>query len=74
VYHLKSYYGEYEELEADQVRAVLFRSKDSQPFHYLVGVHVKGRRIYVIEIFFPDGSALESRRRTMIKSLEGMKI
>ncbi len=73
-HHLEKYYGDYEELDINYLKAVLFTSKDSEPFYYLVGVRDRGRRLYVVEVFFPDRKALEGKLENVKTSLEGMKI
>ena len=53
-FHLGKFYRETEELEFEDVQAVLFLSKDRKPFYYLVGVAVEQETLFVIEVFFPD--------------------
>jgi hypothetical protein len=74
VHHLGKYYGGYEEFELNNLKAVLFSSKDAEPFYYLVGVRDRGRRLYVVEVFFPDHGALEEKLAKVKTSLGGMKI
>lgn len=53
-FHLGKFYRETDELEFEDVQAVLFLSKDRKPFYYLVGVAVEQETLFVIEVFFPD--------------------
>jgi len=73
-YHLAPYYRSTEKVEAGQISAVFFTSKDAKPFFYLVGVKVVKKRIYVVEAFFPDEEAMKEKREIVLDALEGMKI
>ena len=43
-----------EPLESGAFRGVLFTSKDSKPYAYLVAVRVQQKKLIVLEAFFPD--------------------
>ena len=62
-YHLKPFYRKTENLELGIFKAVLFTSKDREPFFYLVGLtRVEDRKkLIIVEVFFPDQSALDLR-------------
>jgi len=65
-YHLGPYYKTAEELDLGSFKAVLFTSKDPQPFSYLVAVSAEkdGKilpDLVILEIFFPDPRALQAR-------------
>jgi len=60
-HHLSPFYRTTQPLELGAVRAVLFQSKDREPFHYLVGVQTDRKHIHVVEVFFPDGAAYQAR-------------
>jgi hypothetical protein len=74
VFHLEPYYRSIEELEAGPLKGVLLGSKDADPFYYLVCVHTKGRRIYVVEAFFPGEPDLKTMREPVLQALGEMKI
>ena len=73
-YHLGKYYRRAEVLELNQLRAVLFTSKDRKPFHYLVGVIADRKYINVVEVFFPHDEALNERRGSMLEALESIEV
>ncbi len=73
-YHLDRYYGEHVTVEAGQISAVLLTSKDREPFYYLVGIYVDGRKIHVVEVFFPDRSALQAKRDIIMEALAEMRV
>jgi hypothetical protein len=56
------------------VKAVLFTSKDVQPFFYLVGVQTDGRKLHVVEVFFPDETALHAKRDIIVEALREMRV
>jgi hypothetical protein len=60
-HHLAPFYKITESIELGNVSAVLFTSKDPQPFYYLVGVVVKDKKLHVIEILFPDPETYEKK-------------
>jgi len=62
-YHLKPFYRKTEILELGIFKAVLFTSKDREPFFYLVGLtRAEDRKeLIILEVFFPDQSALDLR-------------
>jgi hypothetical protein len=74
VHHLEPYYRSAEALQAGTTRGVLFTSKDRNPYAYLVAVHVEGRTLYVLEVFFPN---LETRERHLAgirRAIETMEV
>jgi hypothetical protein len=65
-YHLAPFYRSTEELELGSFKAVLFTSKDPEPFSYLVAVSAQKEDqilsdLVIVEIFFPDRRALQVR-------------
>ncbi len=70
VFHLGPQFRRAEELEAGGYRAVLFTSKDSKPYSYLVGVALQGRRLVVAEAFFPSQEAKELRIEGILTALK----
>jgi hypothetical protein len=65
-YHLGPFYKTAEELDLGYFKAVLFTSKDPEPFSYLVAVSAEKddtilTDLLIVEIFFPDRSALQNR-------------
>jgi len=73
VYHLSPFYRETESLVLEKVRAVLLKSKDREPFYYLVGVQTKGDVIHVVEVFFPDEKTFQARVEEIKRALSGME-
>jgi hypothetical protein len=72
-FHLGPQYRQAEPLEAGAFRAVLFTSKDSKPYSYLVAVAVRGRQLIVGEAFFPDPEAANRRRDGVLAALSELK-
>lgn len=72
-FHLGPQYRQAEPLEAGAFQAVLFTSKDSKPYSYLVAVAVQGKRLIVGEAFFPDPEAADSRRDGVLAALRELK-
>jgi hypothetical protein len=74
LHHLEPYYRSAEALQAGSLRGVLFTSKDRNPYAYLAAVRVRGRTLYVLEVFFPD---LETRDRHLAgirRAMEAMEV
>lgn len=69
LYHLKAYYKSANPLEIGSLRGVLFTSKDRSPYAYLVAVRIRGGKLYVLEVFFPD---LEARDKHLDDIQEAM--
>ena len=65
IFHLGPRYRMAEPLESGAFRGVLFTSKDSKPYAYLVAVRVQQKKLIVLEAFFPDdgGSGPTPRHR-----------
>ena len=53
---------------------MLFTSKDSKPYAYLVAVLVKKKELVVLEAFFPDEEALARRLDTVKAALSGLAV
>ncbi|MBA7479002.1 hypothetical protein ES707_14433 [subsurface metagenome] len=47
----------------------MFTSKDRSPYAYLVAVRIRGGKLYVLEVFFPD---LEARDKHLDDIQEAM--
>jgi hypothetical protein len=65
-YHLGPFYKKAEVLDLGPFKAVLFTSKDPEPFSYLVALSAQkdGKLLpdlVILEIFFPDPHALQAR-------------
>ena len=76
-HHLSPYYRKAELLNPGRVRAVLFSSKDREPYTYLVGVVTppkESRALVVVEIFFPDASALSLRLEALKEALLRLEV
>jgi hypothetical protein len=73
-YHLSPYYKTAEQMDLGPFKAVLFTSKDPQPFSYLVAVSAEMDGnilpdLLILEIFFPDPRALEARLADLKESV-----
>jgi hypothetical protein len=73
LYHLGPRYRSAEALEQGAFRGVLFTSKDTKPYSYLVAVRVQGELLYVFEAFFPDPEALSRRLATVREAVGGLQ-
>ena len=76
-YHLSPYYRTSELLTLGAVQAVLFDSKDREPYGYLVGVvpaPKEERSLVVVEIFFPDASARDLRLEALKQALRLLEV
>jgi hypothetical protein len=74
IHHLQPFYKQADALDAGALRGVLFTSKDRNPYVYLVAVLVKGGRVYVIEIFFPDVEAKEQHLESIREALDSLEV
>jgi hypothetical protein len=72
-HYMSAYYKETQVFEFGGVRGAIFTSKDAEPFYYLAGVVTKNDTIYVIEVFFPDRNALDTRLNGIEESLRGFR-
>ncbi|MFW5769745.1 MAG: DUF4349 domain-containing protein [Spirochaetota bacterium] len=70
-YHLSPFYAEAREAETgtDEFKAVLFTGKEREPYYYLVGVYVEGKKIHVAELFFPDKDAFDENFEPLLSLL-----
>mgnify|MGYP006302233675 CR=1 FL=1 len=70
-YHLGPFYAETEEIATgtEEFKAVLFTGKDREPYYYLVGVYVDGKKIHVAELFFPDRSTFDDSFEPLMRVL-----
>jgi hypothetical protein len=76
-HHLGPYYRSAAPLTLGPVRAVLFSSKDREPYSYLVGVLTtpkEARTLVVVEIFFPDAAALKLRLEALKAALSRLEV
>ncbi len=53
---------------------VMLTSKDREPFFYLVAVVPRGRRLHVVEVFYPGRDAFDLRRPVVEKGLAAMEV
>jgi hypothetical protein len=74
IHHLQPFYRQAEPLEAGSLRGVLFTSKDRNPYIYLVAVQMEGRRLYVVEVFFPDLEAKDQHLEGIREALESLEV
>lgn len=70
-YHLSPFYAgtEIPDAGTDEFEGVLFTSKDREPYYYLVGVYVDGRKVHVAEVFFPDRDAFDKNFEPILRVL-----
>ena len=70
-YHLSPFYAEAEEADTgtEGFKAVLFTSKDREPYYYLVGVYVEDRKIHVAEVFFPGRESFDESFEPLLRVL-----
>lgn len=54
---------------AGRVPYRVFRNEDVQPRYYLVGVQVKGDRLFVVEVFYPNEAAYTRHHAAVVKAL-----
>jgi hypothetical protein len=73
-FHLGKFYKSTEKYDFNQVKAVLFESKDAKPFYYLVGVYIDKDTIFVIEAFFPDSAARQAKFNSVKQAIENFKV
>lgn len=82
-YHLAPYYQEVEKVRIEgnasgdknkDLRGVLLTSKDRKPFYYLVTVRVEEKKLYVVEVFFPDTSVFEKDYTSILEILEDFSL
>ncbi len=78
-YHLGPFYKSAEELDLGPFMAVLFTSKDPEPFSYLVAVSAEKDEtilsdLLILEIFFPDSSALQARLSGLKESVKQLRM
>ena len=70
-FHLTDLYRISKKVTAGAYLGVLFTSKDTEPFHFLVAVRTVKEEILVAEAFFPDDAALDRRLEAVLAMLEG---
>ncbi len=71
MYHLGPFYGAAVPMEAGDYLGVLFESKDSEPFYYLVMVNDREDELIVVEAFLPTALARETRLSDVLRSIAG---
>ena len=69
-FHLTDLYRTTKKVGAGAYLGVLFTSKDTAPFYFLVAVKTVQEEILVAEAFFPDDAALDRRLETVLAMLE----
>jgi hypothetical protein len=74
IHHLQPFYRQADPLEADLLKGALFTSKDRNPYAYLVAVLVKGGRLYVVEVFFPNLDAQEQHLTGIRDALDSLEV
>lgn len=51
----------------------IYRNRDLKPRYYLVGVHVQGEQLYVVEAFFPNEEAFTRHRDAVVAALRSFQ-
>ena len=74
VHTIGTRFSEHTKIEAGNVKYVVFEPKSGMDYRYLVGIILKRKLIYVIEIYFPSSAIYENRIDSINNSLEGLKI
>lgn len=74
IHHLGPIYAEAETVNLGSLNCVLFTSKDTEPFYYLVGLYTTTDDIIVVEVFFPDDKAKKDNYPSIEKALTDMKV
>lgn len=71
-YHLSPLYSNTEKLSFrdGEIMGVLFTSKDTNPFHYLVAQSAEKDFITVLEAFFPTSESLDGSKKTVFSAFE----
>ncbi len=59
--------------EAGRLSYRVYRSKDVRPRYYLVAVAALGKRVWVVETFFPDEAAYQTHGPNVLKALESFQ-
>ena len=67
-------FSEYTEAEAGNIKYVLFEPKGAMDYKYLVGIVIKRKLIYVVEVYFPGSASYEKWIGSINGSLEELKI
>ncbi|MCF7929139.1 MAG: DUF4349 domain-containing protein [Spirochaetales bacterium] len=65
-YHLGPFFAGGQPLQAGELRGVLFRSKDLEPYYYLVFVLPAGEELHVYEVFYPDADTFEGHHEGVL--------
>ncbi len=60
--------------ESGRVVYRVYRDKDVQPRWYLVGLHVDGERLFVVEAFFPNEDAWKRHHENVVKALSTFRV
>ncbi len=71
---LSPLYRSVERVELGPAAGVMLTSKDREHFGYLVAVVPRGRRLHVIEVFYPDPAARERRAPSVESALRGLEV
>ncbi len=79
LYHLGAFYKTARSQDLGPFRAVLFSSKDAEPFYYLVAVAADRqetirKELIILEIFFPDKNVLDRRLESLQEAIREIEI
>jgi hypothetical protein len=73
-YHCARFYSETESFDLGNFKTVLFKSKDREPFYYMTCVAVKGKKIFVCEVLFPDSTSFDNLGESVKKYIKEAEI
>ena len=74
VHALSPLYRSGDRMELGPATGVLLTSKEREPFSYLIAVVPRGRKLHVVEVFYPSPAALERRRAAVEAALRGLEV
>ena len=73
-YHLRPFYRDLQVVSWGQVAGVLLASKDRTGYGYFVGVVARGRRLLVVEVFFPNVEDQKSHLEPVREAIRVMEV
>ena len=68
LFHVRPLYSSAEEKDLGSFKAVLFKSKDREPYAYLVGVKAAGNNLHIAEVFFPSWDVYNANIESVMKA------
>ena len=71
LFHLEPFYRSITAIAAGEYRGVLVESRDTRPFSYLILTRARETELVIVEVFFPEPMAVESRLEDVLNDIEG---